>query len=136
MAKIPYSPAQGSHTWAAFGDGSRPMLALDQQPGIAWETPHRHAPKNVPRKDCANNLVVRPVLVLLSFLGQTDNGRITHARAANEGSTISVTPDSLIHLPRSGPPSPALTRGPPDFSLSRPPPLFPLTQESLTSFSP
>lgn len=50
MAKIPYSPTQSSHTWIAFGDGSRPMLTLDQHPGTAWETPHRHAQKACPER--------------------------------------------------------------------------------------
>lgn len=69
-AKTPYSPTQSSHTWIAFGDGSQPMLALDQHPGIAWETPHRHAPKPMPTKDCANDLLVQTVLTLLSIPGQ------------------------------------------------------------------
>lgn len=65
-AKIPYSSTQSSRTWIAFGYGSQPMLALA---GVAWETPHRHAPKIMPRKDCADNLMIQTVLVLFSFLG-------------------------------------------------------------------
>lgn len=47
---------------------------------------------------------------------------------------MSAILESLIHLPRPGAPSPALTQAAPQFSLSRPPPPFPLVQEGLTSF--
>nr|XP_009930418.1 PREDICTED: ras-related protein Rab-32 [Opisthocomus hoazin] len=51
------TPTRNSHTWIAFGDGSWPMLALDQHPGTGWEIPHRRAQKGMPREDSAKNSV-------------------------------------------------------------------------------
>jgi len=71
------TPTRNSHTWIAFGDGSWPMLALDQHPGTGWEIPHRRAQKGMPREDSAKNSVVPHVLALLIFLGQITGGSST-----------------------------------------------------------